>query len=471
MANSKEMGAENPSPPSGIHPPRETLITQSQVEAIGRELAEPGWVVDNRQQALKVFNGMAYPSPGDREWTRTPPSLFSLGDLELGALAYSGKRVKPPAALKHPLAAEEVGGQIVLCGKDPSDISLADDLRKTGVYIGSIGNAAKEFPDALRKWMGRVVQTEEGKYAALTSAVYETGVFIHVPKGAQITKPIYALLWMPGVNFQAWRTLIVLEEGASLTVLHETASPSHDEKNLRAGIVEIVLDAGATLNFIEYQNWGDNVHHLTNQRAVVQQGSTLHWATAQCGGKCAKNKTDLELAGEGARGDWTGIGFYHSSQHVDWSTMQHHKAPLTASDLNYKVALADSSRSIWNGMILIEPGSSGADGYQVNRNLMLSEKAHADSIPGLEILTDDVRCSHGVSIGELDANEVFYLQSRGILPEDIQALLVAGFFETALERISNELIRRHIRREVEEQVRMGLTTPGTPYGPLSPDWE
>ncbi len=217
---------------------------------------------------------------------------------------------------------------------------------------------------------------------------------------------------------------------------------------MHAGIVEIKVGQDANFKFVELQSWGENVWNFSHERVRVERGGNLDWIFGAVGSRLTKNFSELDLAGEGAQGRMSGFYFTHGSQHLDHDTQQNHLAPHTTSDLLFKGALKGKSRSVWQGMIYVAPGAQKTDGYQANRNLVLSEGARANSIPGLEILADDVRCTHGATVGKLEAEPLFYLESRGIPPADAERVMVEGFFDPIMQRIPFEGVRERFQQAI-----------------------
>jgi Fe-S cluster assembly protein SufD len=222
---------------------------------------------------------------------------------------------------------------------------------------------------------------------------------------------------------------------------------------MHAGNVELHIGPAASLRFVELQSWGKNVWNFCHERAVVDKDGSLDWIFGAIGSRLTKNFTDLDLVGPGSTGKMSGFYFTDGRQHLDHDTQQNHLAPHTTSDLLFKGALLDESRSVWQGMIYVAPEAMKTDGYQANRNLILSDRARADSIPGLEILADDVRCTHGATVGKLDQDEVFYLRSRGIPEKEANRLIVEGFFDQIMQRIPLDGVRRRFQRSIHEKMQ------------------
>jgi Fe-S cluster assembly protein SufD len=221
---------------------------------------------------------------------------------------------------------------------------------------------------------------------------------------------------------------------------------------MHAGIVEIHVGAGANLRFVELQSWGEHVWNFSHERAKVERDGNLDWIFGAIGSHLTKNFSDLDLVGQGSSGRMSGFYFTDGVQHLDHDTQQNHLAAHTTSDLLFKGALKAHSRSVWQGMIYVAPGAQQTDGYQANRNLILSSNARADSIPGLEILADDVRCTHGATVGKIDPELVFYLRSRGISYSEAERLVVEGFFDPIMQRIPFEGVRTRFQDAILEKM-------------------
>jgi Fe-S cluster assembly protein SufD len=337
----------------------------------------------------------------------------------------------------------------------PTLLQGQEVLLASGAVFADWATAVREHPALLEPHLGATVGPAEGKFAALAAALAADGILLHVPKGVSLEVPLRALVWAPGQDLAAFtRLLVVVEEGASASLVYETASPSlgAETPGLHAGIVELVVGAGAQLRFVEIQNWGDHVWNFTHERARVGRDGRIEWVFGAVGSHLTKNFSELSLEGQGAEGRWSGFYIADGVQHLDHDTQQNHLATHTTSDLLFKGALVDRSRSVWQGMIYVAPGAQKSDGYQANRNLILSKKARADSIPGLEILADDVRCTHGATVSQLEEEPLFYLMSRGIPRRQAERLVVDGFFAPVLERIPLPEIRDRFQEMIDNKL-------------------
>ena len=407
----------------------------------------PGILGEFRAKAWETFDRLPYPTTKDEPWRRTDIRGLS-GELVLPSQEAYLDLQSIPDRLLNPLVGQEHGGQITLL-PGGCKVELNAEIAEKGVIFCDLETAAQKHPDVVAKALGQVVKPEEGKFAALTAALGQNGVFVYVPRGVQVEQPLHSVLWAPGAGLAHFSHLVVwVEDGASLTYVHEAASPDEEGQTFHGGIVEIHVGAGANLRFVELQSFGKNVWNFTHERAQVERDGNLDWIFGAIGTKLTKNFSDLDLIGQGSTGRMSGFYFTDGSQHLDHDTQQNHMAAHTTSDLLFKGALKGHSRSVWQGMIYVAPDAQQTDGYQANRNLVLSQHARADSIPGLEILADDVRCTHGATVGKIDPDLVFYLRSRGIPMDDAERLVVEGFFDPIMQRIPFEGVRAHFQQAI-----------------------
>ncbi len=401
-----------------------------------------------RTSAWSAYQSLPFPSINDEAWRRTDIRLMP---AEVFRLPQEGTYEDLPPVLEellNPLVGNQHGGQIVLLPGGAQSF-LSESLAARGVIFTDFRSALQTHPDLLTRLIGRVVRPEDGKFAALASALVQNGVLLYIPKNVIVEEPLHSVLWGPGVNLAHFSHLIVyVDDGASVTYVHEAASPDEEGDTLHAGIVEIYVGKNANLRFVELQSWGRHVWNFSHERARVDRDANLDWIFGAVGSRLTKNFSDLDLIGEGATGRMSGFYFTDGTQHLDHDTQQNHLAPHTTSDLLFKGALKGKSRSVWQGMIYVAPGAQKTDGYQANRNLILSDEARADSIPGLEIQADDVRCTHGATVGKLEQEPLFYLRSRGIPQVDAERLLVEGFFDPIMQRIPFEGVRERFQEAI-----------------------
>jgi Fe-S cluster assembly protein SufD len=433
-------------------PAREFTFSREMVAGISGD-GTPSFLQDYRKAAWEAFDSLPLPATTDEAWRRTDLRGLNPGSYHLPAAGEAASLPEAPAELLHPIADEAYGGQVLLL---PGKIEAALDPKwaAKGVVFTDLDTASRQYPQLLERILGKVVRPNEGKFAALAGAFARLGVLLYVPRNVRLDQPLQSILWGPGAGLAYISHLLVwVEDGASLTYVHEAASPAGQAgQTLHAGLVEVHVGADANLRFVELQSWGDRVWNFSHERARVERDGNLDWIFGALGSRLTKNFSDLDLLGQGASGRMSGFYFTDGEQHMDLDTQQNHLAPHTTSDLLYKGALKDRSRSVWQGMIYVAPGAQKTDGYQANRNLTLSRKARADSIPGLEILADDVRCTHGATVGKIDPELVFYLRARGIPLADAERLVVEGFFDPIMQRIPFEGVRRRFQDAIQHKL-------------------
>lgn len=428
-------------------------FTAAMIPALAPDWAGPAVIGNFRKRAWQAYQQLPMPSVRDEAWRRTDLRALRTGRFHLPSGDEPGKLPAAPARLLRPLVDRTHGGQLVIQPQN-TRAYLDPVLAEQGVIFTDLRNAEAHHADQLARIMGEVVKPEEGKFAALASAFAQYGVFVYVPAGVQVEAPLHSVLWGPGENLAFFsRIMVWLEDGASLTYVHEAASPTLlDAQTLHAGIVELHIGRGASLKFVELQSWGKHVWNFSHERAHVEQDGNLDWIFGALGSHLTKNFSELELVGDGATGRMSGFYFTDGDQHLDHDTQQNHLARSTTSDLLFKGALKDHSRSVWQGMIYVAPGAQKTDGYQANRNLVLSNQARADSIPGLEILADDVRCTHGATVGKVDPEPIFYLLSRGIPYPQAERLIVQGFFDPIMQRIEFDGVRQRFQQAIMDKM-------------------
>jgi Fe-S cluster assembly protein SufD len=411
-----------------------------------------GALDEYRQRAWQTYNRLVLPSVTEEAWRRTDLRTMPAGSFTLPQNGAFHDLPPVPEELLKPLVSEEHGGQVLLL-PGGGRARLDPELVRKGVVFTDLRNAERDNPGLLHRLAGEIVRPEEGKFAALAAAFSQNGILLYVPKGVTIEQPLHSILWGPGAGLAHLSHLLVwVDEGASVTYVHEAASPDEASASLHAGLVELRVADGASLRFVELQSWGRHVWNFSHERAQVGRDGRLDWIFGAIGSHLTKNFSGLELAAEGASGRMSGFYFTDGDQHLDHDTRQDHLAPHTTSDLLFKGALQGESRSVWHGMIYVAPGAQKTDGYQANRNLVLSPGARADSIPGLEILADDVRCTHGATVGKLDAEPLFYLKSRGIPDREAELLLVEGFFDPIMQRIPFEGVRERFQESIRRKM-------------------
>jgi Fe-S cluster assembly protein SufD len=337
---------------------------------------------------------------------------------------------------------------VVPGGTAPSSFGL-DEAAPEGAIVMPLAQAAEEHAGLVERHLGSVVRGDT-PFVARNDAQWTDGVFVHVPRGVTVDAPIVVSTAheQAGTTLH-WRLLVVLEEDAQASVWHESTSAPDGLVN---GVVELVVGQNARLRFVDLQDLEESTWVFGTQRATVARDASLDWITLGFGSANGKVFQETQLAGPGAHGTVTGAYATRGRQHLDFDTLQEHAAPDTTSDLAFRGILADRSSAVWRGMIKVDPGAQRTDAFQESRNLLLSKRAHADAIPGLEILANDVRCTHAAAIAQIDREQLFYLRSHGLSEADAQRLVIEGFLQALVERFEEGPVREAVGAALERRL-------------------
>ena len=288
------------------------------------------------------------------------------------------------------------------------------------------------------------------KFAAHNAALWKHGLLVVVPKGVELEKPLYVRISATGQTF--WRLVVVAEEGARASLIEEYASPAPDTEAYSNAVTELFVEPAAKLEYVSLQNLSRETWHFANHHARVERDAELDWVAGGFGSKKGKTRIQNDLNGRGATSRVTGAYFADGTQHLDYDTFQEHIAPDCESDFAFKGALRDEATAVWRGMIRVEKDAQKTNAYQECRNLMLSPTTHAVPIPGLEILANDVRCTHAATVGRVNREDMFYLMSRGLTRQEAERLIVRGFFQEVLDRIELEPVRDAVTAALEARI-------------------
>jgi Fe-S cluster assembly protein SufD len=343
-------------------------------------------------------------------------------------------------------------------GQSPAGSML--DIDVAGVVVVDEGGVEIErAPDGVvfeplgeHELLGTLVGADD-KFTAHNAARWEHGLLVRVPQGLVLEQPLYVRIanaTEDGSLF--WRLLVVAEPQSRFTLIEEYASASPELTGYSNAAVELFVEQGAKLEYVSLQNLSRETWHFATHHARVERDAELDWVAGGFGSKKGKTRIQNDLAGQGATSRVTGAYFADGSQHLDYDTFQEHIAPHTTSDFAFKGALRDEATTVWRGMIRVEKDAQKTNAYQENRNLLLSRAAHADSIPGLEILANDVRCTHGATLGQVDREQLFYLMARGLSRAEAERLIVRGFFQDVLDRIDLEPVREALAEALETRI-------------------
>jgi len=377
---------------------------------------EPDWLSSRRDRAAVLTGELRLPTAKQKGWEFT-----DLSELDLDGFA------PEPATVS---GLEATGGE-------------AD-----GPVVLPLAEAATSLPEVVRDRLGSVVPTED-PFVARNEARWRDGVLVYVPAGARLEEPVQVTVAGGDGDEVAWRTLIVLEEGAEAEVWERYES---EGEGLFNGVVEIVVGQAATLRYVCQQELSDRSWVFATQRAEVERDATLEWVSLGFGSARGKVRMETKLAGRGSSAKVTGAYAGDGTQHLDYDTTQEHAGEDTVSDLAFRGVLGDRATAVWRGMIRVDRGAQRTDAFQENRNLLLSPRAHADAIPGLEIEADDVRCTHAAAIAQVDPEQLYYLRAHGVDEAAGKRLVVDGFLGELVERAAEGPIRDALRAELERRL-------------------
>jgi Fe-S cluster assembly protein SufD len=428
-------------------------FNEANFEAFLKARNEPEWLQDRRREAYSLFLAAPWPTLRDEEWRRTDIRAFKIDQFKPAAPHQPSDQARAALA---PVF-EVLSGHYATGIEQIDGVSTrsAEAAKLGGAVLVDIAQAVKDHPELLRKYLlTDAVAPGTDVFSALHGAFWTGGTLLYVPKGVKVELPLFSLVGLSADGrVDMNHTLVVLDEGAEATLVQETASRGRGETPaLHVGAVELFLGRASRLRYVNIQNWDESTWHFSRERALVGPGASLQWTVGGLGSRLSKVNQEVALTGEGAQAQVNGVMFTTGRQHLAYFTRQDHQAPHTTSDLLYKGVLKDRSRIVWKGMIRVEKDAQRTDAYQKNDSLMLSETSRADSIPGLEIEANDVRCTHGATIGQVDDEMIFYLQSRGISRETAVRLIVEGFFANVYDRITLEGVQNTLRQAVAERL-------------------
>ena len=429
-----------------------TGFTREAVEALSTAKNEPDWVREWRLAAWETFDALPWPKRTDEEWRRTDFRALKLD--RLAPFVGVGETVDSLDGVV--TGVDESARAGINVQRNASDVysDLNDDLKAQGVIFTDLDTAFREHEDLVKQhYMTKAVPVDFGKFEALHAAFSQGGAFLYVPKNVTVELPFrsFTIATEAGASIFT-HTLVVLEENAEAFFVDAYNSETQDGQSFASGVVELILGKSSKLRYVQLQDYGRNVWNFLTERATLQKDATLNSLHVTLGSKFTKNSIGSHLQGENSLAEMLGIFFADSDQFFDHHTWQLHESPYATSDLEFKGALRDSARSVYSGLIKVEEGAQKTDAYQQNRNLVLSREARADSIPNLEIGANDVRCTHGATISQVEAEHIFYLQARGIPRTEAQKLIVEGFFRPVIDRIPVEEIQDFLESAIARKV-------------------
>jgi Fe-S cluster assembly protein SufD len=424
---------------------------------IGRDIAfriiangEPDWFYRLRKDAWEYYLTSPPPDRTSNVWRYTDPAEF---------------RIENPEELFDSLPASSGNAQTKLREIDPEHSAfgyntadsktiaqMVPNLEYMGVIFKDLYSAIRENRELVEPYFGKLIGPDFGKFEALNMALWNTGLFLFIPSNAVIEKPIY-LHRHPTGQYTIPRLLIIMGDNVQATIIEDYACRCVGEGSVANSAVEISAGDSSNVRYVNIQRMGADIKTYITVRSQIGQNTNIKSIYGGTGSLFAKINAGTILTGRGANSQMYGVIFGEAKQHFDYHTMQHHKSSDSYSNLNFKVVLKDKAKSAYTGLIRIEKDTINCEAYQENRNLLLNPGTKADSIPELEILTDQVRCTHGATMGPVDPEQVFYLKSRGLDETNAVKMIVTGFMESLLAQVPEEttkILRDMIYSKLED---------------------
>ncbi len=409
-----------------------TAFGRETFDAYVERLVEPAWVTERRQAAFDSYTELHGVELDPEEFKRVDlrilrPEKFAL-QTDASESAGFETRMQQARFAGH---VAHVDGHCVRS-------ELSEELAAKGVLFGDLATLLREHGDVLEPHlMTRGVRPETDRFSAWHAAYFTGGTVLYVPRGVVVKEALHSLIAHATDGVADFcHTLVVLEQGAEAVLLEETASANDDLAGLHVGAVELLLAPESRLRYVQLQNWNEKSFHFAHQSGRVEKDARLQWTVGGIGGKLAHVHQNVELDGRGADAEVNGVTFAIDKQKLSYFTQQTHHSPDTRSDLLYKEVLRDKARVVWRGMIKVDADAQRTDGFQRCDGLILSDDARADSVPGLEIEADDVRCTHAATAGRVDEEEIFYCTSRGLSEYEAMHMIVEGYFHEVYDRIA-----------------------------------
>jgi len=412
---------------------------------------EPSWMLDFRLQAWQAFESLPWPKPTDEAWRRTRLTGFKLENFTPFAIPDGIVRrydLEPDLID----ALDEMESSASLIYRDGGVLygEENEELEEQGVIFTDLQSAVHEYPELLQRYfMTEAVTPDANKFAALHAALWDTGSLIFVPRNTKVELPLQAILCQGDRVGGYHHTVLVAEEGAEVTLVDDLMGA---ENAFQATVVELILKDNAQVRYINLQDYKHTAWNFLTGKAVMGKDTDLRWIQVSWGSRLTKAFLDLDMRGEGGHGELLGLYFPTRRQHIDHQTLQLHRVANCYSDLLFNGALKHRARSVYMGIIKVLPGAQKTDAFQRNGNLILDGTARSDSIPGLEIEADDVRCTHAATAAQVEDEYVFYLMARGLTRSQAERMIVQGFLQGVLDRVPVESVVHKLERVISRKI-------------------
>ena len=429
----------------------ETVNSKAILSGLVESRDLPDWFREQQAAAWEKFESIPRPTRKDQPWRFSNVDLLDLAPFKFSSELSDGDRAN---VLKYSRGLDEFAARLIFAGDQLIERNVvSDDLKKRGVIFQPLERAMIEHADLFRKYfMSQPAVLGSAKFAALHKALVSSGTFLFVPRGVEIEQPIEIFHWLRGEGVSVFpHLLLITDELAKVTVVEHFRSCDPRASGFACGVNDLIAGPGAKVTYVCAQNWGDKVVALQMNTTAVDHDASAMSLNLNLGSRYSRFESLSRLVGEGARSDLLAVAVATNEQEFDARTLQDHISPHTASDLLYKNALDDRARCTFGGLIRVEPHAHFTDAYQKVRNLLLSDDSEANSMPGLEILADNVRCTHGATSGQINEEEMFYLRSRGIPVPVAQRLIVTGFLNEVVQRLDQPTIADYLNQLIDRK--------------------
>ncbi|HXA15289.1 MAG TPA: Fe-S cluster assembly protein SufD [Opitutaceae bacterium] len=410
----------------------------------------PKWWLDLKREAWNRFIALPLPKRTDELWRFSHAAGVKLDGYTLPAATPAASSNNGHLSLAIPRAAE-----LAFANNRLTSVSLLSaDLASRGVIFTSLEDALEKHADLVRRYFqAQAANLGADKFAALNAALTTSGAFLYVPADVEIPAPLVATHAMAGAGSAVFpHTIVVAGDNAKATLV-ELFQSAGEAKGFASGVNDLHAGPGAHITYVAAQNWSRDTLSFQSNATTVQRDARVLSLNVHLGGRQSRHESHSRLQGPGAHSEMLALTIAQDAQEFDQRTLQTHQAPHTSSNLLYKNALLDRARTIFSGLIVVDPEAQKTDAYQSNRNLVLSPEAEASSLPGLEIQANDVRCTHGATTGHVDDEQLFYLESRGIRPALARELIVFGFFEEVLGKLENDELHAALRNLIQSKFK------------------
>jgi Fe-S cluster assembly protein SufD len=425
-------------------------LSRERIEQVARQRGEPEWHIQRRLEAWERFSSLPLPSPKQEDWRYTDITTLHLEDY--AAVGWDDAPVGNPPAQLPAFLTENPTIRVYHRAGFGFEAHIPDELRAQGVQVRDLYEVLLTNPEQMEADLGRLAPIPGDKLTLLHAAAWDSGLYVYLPPNVQVDGVIEIIHWFETPGLHCPHTMIVCETGSAANIVQSFFSPEGAAVFV-LGAVEVFNKPNSDLRHAIVQRMGRESLFISSVDYEQRRDSRVQSLNVGLGARLGRTVLQHLMTEPGAEARPLGLFFGDGTQHLDFRTLQDHRVGNTMSDLLYKGALYDEAVSVFSGMIRVHPKAQHTDAYQANRNLLLSDAAQAYSIPNLEIGANEVRCTHGATIGPIQPDEVFYLRSRGIDPAAAEALIVMGFFEVVLREIKPSDLRLSLQKLLASKLK------------------